>query len=143
VLEMQDPELFLSLAEIAGVFVGFGALIAIRSGDAIRTGELTSLRWVMSTALWVVIAGLCPVLISRYGVAVRELWLAAGILALVLFAVIVTVNAVAPENLSEVAVAAAAAQRARAGDGGDHLAADRGPRPCLDRRRPRARSRTR
>jgi uncharacterized membrane-anchored protein YitT (DUF2179 family) len=29
---MQETELFLSLAEIAGVFVGFGALIAIRSG---------------------------------------------------------------------------------------------------------------
>ena len=31
---MQDVELFLSLAEIAGVFVGFGALISVRSGAA-------------------------------------------------------------------------------------------------------------
>jgi len=31
---MQDTELFLSLAEIAGVFVGFGALISIRSAGA-------------------------------------------------------------------------------------------------------------
>jgi hypothetical protein len=31
---MPDTELFLSLAEIAGVFVGFGALIALRSSDA-------------------------------------------------------------------------------------------------------------
>ena len=29
---MQDTELFLSLAEIAGVFVGFGAVNAVRSG---------------------------------------------------------------------------------------------------------------
>ena len=29
---MQDTEMFLSLAEIAGVFVGFGALISVRSG---------------------------------------------------------------------------------------------------------------
>ena len=38
---MQDTELFLSLAEITGVFVGFGALIAVRSagpGNVIRGG---------------------------------------------------------------------------------------------------------
>ena len=35
---MQDTELFLSLAEIAGVFVGFGALIAVRSGGPTEAG---------------------------------------------------------------------------------------------------------
>ena len=30
---MQEVGLFVTLAEIAGVFVGFGALIAVRSGD--------------------------------------------------------------------------------------------------------------
>ena len=36
---MLDTGLFLSLAEIAGVFVGFGALIAVRSGPAIAASE--------------------------------------------------------------------------------------------------------
>ena len=31
---MQDADLFMELAAIAGVFVGFGALIAVRSGGA-------------------------------------------------------------------------------------------------------------
>ncbi len=31
---MQDADLFMELAGIAGVFVGFGALIAVRSGGA-------------------------------------------------------------------------------------------------------------
>ena len=43
---MQDTELFLSLAEIAGVFVGFGALIAVRSGAAMRrTRSTPSAGW--------------------------------------------------------------------------------------------------
>ena len=37
---MQDTELFLSLAEIAGVFVGFGALISVRSGGPTEVDEV-------------------------------------------------------------------------------------------------------
>ena len=33
---MQDADLFLSLVGIAGVFVGFGALISVRSGGPAR-----------------------------------------------------------------------------------------------------------
>jgi hypothetical protein len=36
---MQDADLFLSLAGIAGVFVGFGALISVRSGDPSEADE--------------------------------------------------------------------------------------------------------
>jgi hypothetical protein len=57
---MQDTELFLSLAEIAGVFVGFGALIAVRSAGPTEAGDVTGIRWVMSTAIFVVIAALTP-----------------------------------------------------------------------------------
>jgi hypothetical protein len=41
---MQDTELFLSLAEIAGVFVGFRALIAIRGGGATENYDVASRR---------------------------------------------------------------------------------------------------
>ena len=43
---MQDTEMFLSLAEIAGVFVGFGALISVRSGGPSDAHEVTCIRWV-------------------------------------------------------------------------------------------------
>ena len=82
---MQDTELFLSLAEIAGVFVGFAALISVRSGGASEAHEVTYIRWVVTLAVWVVIAALAPVIVSRYGVTGHELWLACGLLALVLF----------------------------------------------------------
>ncbi len=111
---MQDTELFLSLAEIAGVFVGFGALIAVRSGGPTEAGEITGIRWVMSNAIWVVIAALAPIIISTYGLTAHELWLVRSLLALVLFAVIVIVNGVAPENLAERAAARASMPRAKA-----------------------------
>ncbi len=110
---MQDTELFLSLAEIAGVFVGFGALIAIRGGGTMRTFEITDLRWVMSTAIWVVIAALVPVFVNGYGVTGHELWLACSVLALALYAVIFFVNGLAPESLEERAATFASTRRAR------------------------------
>jgi hypothetical protein len=45
---MQDTSLFLSLAEIAGVFVGFGALIAVRSGGPSEPHEVTPMRAVVA-----------------------------------------------------------------------------------------------
>ena len=38
---MQDADLFMELAAIAGVFVGFGALIAVRSGGLSDAFEVT------------------------------------------------------------------------------------------------------
>ncbi len=52
VRERQDAELFIHSAEIAGVFVGFGALIAIRSGATMTTSEVNAIRWVMTAGIW-------------------------------------------------------------------------------------------
>jgi hypothetical protein len=81
---MQDTELFLSMAEIAGVFVGFAALISVRSGGPSDAHEVTYIRAVVTSAIWVVIAALAPVIVSRYGISGHDLWLACGLLALVL-----------------------------------------------------------
>jgi hypothetical protein len=91
---MQDTDLFIHVAEIAGVFVGFGALIATRSGPM---RELSDIRWVVTTGIWVVLAALLPIFASRYGVGGHELWLLCSILALALFAIMLGVNARAPE----------------------------------------------
>lgn len=95
---MQDLDLFIHLAEIAGVFVGFGALIAIRSGPL---RELSDIRWVMTTGIWVVIAALCPIIVSRYGTSGHELWLVNSILALITFAIMLVVNSTTPEIKSD------------------------------------------
>ena len=82
---MQDADLLLSLAGIAGVFVGFAALISVRSGDRSEAHEVTWIRWVVSLGVWVVIAAIVPVIVSRYGVTGHELWLVCSLLGLVLY----------------------------------------------------------
>ena len=98
---MQDTDLFISLAEIAGVFVGFGALIAVRSGGAMETHEVNAIRWVVTIAIWVVIVALAPVIVSNYDVADHELWLACSLLALALLVVMIVVYGRAPENRAD------------------------------------------
>ena len=95
---MQDAQLFLSLAEIAGVFVGFGALIAVRSGATMEVNEINGIRWVVTTAIWVVIVALAPIIISTYGLAGHELWVVVSLLALALLVVMIAVFALTPEN---------------------------------------------
>ncbi len=82
---MQDTELFLSLAEIAGVFVGFGALIAIRSAGPANVIEVAAISWVVMAATVVVASALAPVVVGRFGAAGHGLWLACSVFALVLF----------------------------------------------------------
>ena len=82
---MQDTELFLSLAEIAGVFVGFGALIAVRSGGPASVVEVGSIGYVVFLATDVVAVALAPVVLSRFDLTGHGLWLVCSIVALVLF----------------------------------------------------------
>jgi hypothetical protein len=98
---MQTSDLLTVLAEIAGVFVGFGALIAVRSGATVAVGEVNDMRWVMTTGIWVVISALAPIIIGSYGVAGHELWLVCSLMALTLLTVMIAVFARTPENLAE------------------------------------------
>jgi hypothetical protein len=99
---MQDTELFIHSAEIAGVFVGFGALIAIRSGATMTVSEINAIRWVMAAGIWVVIVALAPAFMASYGLGGRELWLVSGLLALAFLAIVLVVFARTPENRAEV-----------------------------------------
>jgi len=93
------------------VFVGFGALIAVRSGGASDAHQVSEIRWVVSAAIWVVIAALSPVIVSRYGITGHQLWLVCSLLSVVIFAVMLTVNGRAPENRADTAAILAAAPR--------------------------------
>jgi hypothetical protein len=109
----MQTELFLSLAEIAGVFVGFGALIAVRSGSAAEAEAVSSIRWVMSSGVWVVIAALAPVIASQYAISGHELWLGCSLLALVLLVALMLVLGRTPENRADVASTLAVVPRAQ------------------------------
>ncbi len=93
---MQDVNLFLSIAEIAGVFVGFGALIALRTG-ATDPWELAPVRMVVSTGVLAVVGGLAPVTLGRYGLAEHHVWLLCSILILVGYFAVGIIAARTPE----------------------------------------------
>ncbi len=82
---MQDVDLFLSLAEIAGVFVGFGALIAIRGGGSSDPVDVTYVGIVVWVGIQVVALSLIPVALSRFDVPSHALWLSCSVIALALF----------------------------------------------------------
>jgi hypothetical protein len=111
---MQDTDLFISLAGIAGVFVGFGALISVRSGGPSGADEVSGMRWVVSLGIWVIVAAIAPVIVSRYGIADHDLWLGCSLLALVLFAVVFVANGRSPESRAGRAAALAVSPRAMA-----------------------------
>ena len=89
---MQEAGLLVTLAEIAGIFVGFGALISVRGGGASDAREVLYLRSVLTMGLWVVVAGLVPATLGAYGLAGHDLWLLSGLLALVGALVVWAVN---------------------------------------------------
>jgi hypothetical protein len=82
---MQDADLLVGLAGIAGVFVGFGALISIRGSGASEAHEVAYVRMVVWMGLMVIVTSLVPVVVSRYGITGHELWLPSSLLFLVAF----------------------------------------------------------
>ena len=85
---MQDTELFLSLAEIAGVFVGFGALIAVRSGGAGEPQEVAPMRLVVGFGMLTIIAALAPVTLGRYDLGDHEVLALSSVLVAIVFGVL-------------------------------------------------------
>ena len=89
---MQEAELLVVLAEIAGVFVGFGALIAVRSGGAGDVLDVAYLRSILAIGVWVVVSALAPVTLGAYDIGEREVWLVSGLVALAGMVAIVATN---------------------------------------------------
>lgn len=81
----METELFVHFAEIAGVFIGFGALISLRSAHVTDVHDVVYLQAVLALGVWVVVAALVPVVVSRYGVVGHGLWLPSALLALAMW----------------------------------------------------------
>ncbi len=101
---MLDIGLLLSLAEIAGVFVGFGALIALRSGGPREPYEVVPVRAVLLTGMATVIAALAPVTISRYDLSAHDTLLLSSLVVLVTYVGFYHVHRRSPEYKAAEAV---------------------------------------
>lgn len=96
----MEVDLFVHFAEIAGVFVGFGALISLRSAHVDDAHDVTYLRGVLGVGLWVVVMALVPIAVNRYGVQAPALWRWCAVLALVLWAAFAVTLNLTPEARS-------------------------------------------
>jgi hypothetical protein len=100
---MQDADLFMELAGIAGVFVGFGALIAVRGGGASDAFEIAYMRGVVSFGLLTIVAALAPVTVGRYDLAEHQLWALSSVVVLVGLVAVIVLNASTPEYRDDTA----------------------------------------
>ena len=95
---LQDINLFIALAEIAGVFVGFGALISVTRRAEIAPYQLGLIRAVVTIGLVVIVAALIPVSLDRYGVTGHDLWLVSSLAFLVLIWAVIFISLRRREN---------------------------------------------
>ena len=94
---MQDADLFIGLAGIAGVFVGFAALIAVRSGGPTDPLEVAPMRMMVSMAMLTIVAALAPVTLGRYDLTDHGVWALSSALMLAGWLLIVVVSSRTPE----------------------------------------------
>ena len=94
---MQDADLFVGLAGIAGVFVGFAALITVRSGGPSDPLEVAPMRVMVSMAMLTIVAALAPVTLGRYDLTDHQVWALSSALAWVGLALGFAVSARTPE----------------------------------------------
>lgn len=85
----METELFVHFAEIAGIFVGFGALIGLRSAHVTDLHDVVYLKSVLAMGVWVVIFALVPIVVNRYGVDGHALWLWCAVAALAVWLIAV------------------------------------------------------
>jgi hypothetical protein len=108
---MQDTELFMELAGIAGVFVGFGALIAVRSGGPSDALEVGYTRGMVLFGVLTVVAALAPVTLVRYDLTQHQVWALSSALVLLGWAIFGVVNIRTAEYRANVAAGYEATRR--------------------------------
>ena len=95
---IQDADLFGAIAQIAGVFVGFGALISVTRRNEIEVSQLGQIRAVVTIGLVVIVAALIPVGLGRYGITGHDLWLVSSLAFLVLIWAVIILSLREAEN---------------------------------------------
>lgn len=81
-----------AIAEIAGVFVGFGALISVTRRTRSEAAQIGRIRAVVTIGLLVIIAAIIPVVLNEYGLEDHTLWFIASLLFLLLNLVLIIVS---------------------------------------------------
>lgn len=94
----QDFSLLITIAQIAGVFVGFGALISVTGKTGIDASQLGQIRAVVTIGLVVIVAALIPVGLGRYGITDHALWASCSLVFIILSWMVTIYSLKRPEN---------------------------------------------
>lgn len=95
---MQDFSMLITIAQISGVFVGFGALISVTGKSGIDISQLGQIRAVVTIGLTVIVASLIPVGLGYYGLTGHTLWALCSLIFLILSWVVTLYSLQLPEN---------------------------------------------
>ncbi|MBD3195858.1 MAG: hypothetical protein GF317_12425 [Candidatus Lokiarchaeota archaeon] len=94
----EDIELFIGIAHIAGIFVGFGALISLTGRDEIEASQLGRIRSVVTSGLLVIVASLVPIGLDRYGITGHIFWFICSLIYFIINWMVIIFSLRNPEN---------------------------------------------
>ena len=103
---MHDADLFMELAGIAGVFVGFGALIAVRTGGPTEPLEVAYTRGMVALGVLVVVAALAPVNLGFFDLTEHQIWALSSVLFLGVGLIVTVAIVRTPEYRTNIAAQA-------------------------------------
>jgi hypothetical protein len=90
---VQNAEIFIGIAHIAGIFVGFEALISVT-----HQKEVGRIRGVVTVGLMTIIAALIPIGLSSYGASGHSLWFLSSLIYLCFNWTVIILSLRMPEN---------------------------------------------
>jgi len=94
----QDFSMLIRIAQIAGVFVGFGALISATGKNGNDASQIGQIRAVVTIGLVIIVAALMPVGLGYYGMTGHILWKICSIVFLMLSWTVIVLSLQRPEN---------------------------------------------
>jgi len=94
----MNDTLFVTIAEIAGVFVGFAALISVTERSGSGAAQVGQIRAVVTDGLLVVVAALIPVGLAAYDFGDHATWVVASVVYLILIWTVIAVALRSPSN---------------------------------------------
>ena len=90
---VQNAEIFIGIAHIAGIFVGFEALISVT-----HQKEVGRIRGIVTVGLMTIIAALVPIGLSSYGISGHNLWFWSSLTYFCLNWIVLILSLRMPEN---------------------------------------------
>jgi hypothetical protein len=90
---IQNIEIFIGIAHIAGIFVGFEALISVS-----HQKEVGRIRGIVTVGLMTIIAALIPIGLGSYGLSGHSLWFLSSLIYFCLNWTVIILSLRMPEN---------------------------------------------